>query len=110
MVVTVNQWKGLGGGGNRNNRNANNNASALARKGAGALSITYPVKGVTVSNEKIFSPMTCPVCATKLRRRSVGCDDGYERMSCECWVPLIACWRELLAVHDRVMQQPRRES
>lgn len=52
--------------------------------------------------------MTCSVCATKLRRRFVGCDDGYERMTCECWAPLIACWLELLAIHDLAMQQPRK--
>lgn len=50
----------------------------------------------------------CPFCHALKRRRRVGCDRVFVTVACECWAPLIACWRELLAVHDRVMQQPRR--
>ena len=50
----------------------------------------------------------CPFCKALNRRRGVGTDGQTEITVCNCWAPIIDCWRELLAVHDATMQQPRR--
>lgn len=50
----------------------------------------------------------CPRCHGFIRERRVGCDGGDAVTVCNCRSPVIDCWRELLAVHDRAMQAPRR--
>lgn len=50
----------------------------------------------------------CPTCHGFIRRRRVGTDGGDVITVCNCRSPVLACWRELLAVQERAMQAPRR--
>ena len=56
----------------------------------------------------VARPSWCPMCHGFIRERRVGTDGGDAVEVCDCQAPLIGCWRELLAVHDRAMQAPRR--
>ena len=52
----------------------------------------------------------CRDCGGAYRGRRVGAGRHDLVAVCECRAPVLGCWRELLAVHDRAMQAPRRPS